>query len=141
MSNALTHTPDGTAIDVLIRSGNLDEAPAGPPPPPPPDWPDQDETGFGRDSLTPDWHEQANTEEAESGQASAETWNAPVTNRGPQPAAVLEVSDHGPGLTKEQADHVFERFYRADAARTVGGTGLGLVIVAVLVAAHGGSIG
>jgi len=43
---------------VLIRSGNLDEAPAGPPPPPPPDWPDQDETGFGRDSLNPDGYEQ-----------------------------------------------------------------------------------
>ncbi len=36
MSNALTHTPDGTAIDVLIRLGNLDEAPVASPPPPPP---------------------------------------------------------------------------------------------------------
>src|SRR5580698_10668757 len=79
MSNALTHTPDGTAIDVLIRSGNLDEAPAGPPPPPPPDWPDQDEAGFGRDGLPPDWYEPDSAEEAESGQATAETWNAPVT--------------------------------------------------------------
>ena len=61
-------------------------------------------------------------------------------NREPQPAAVLEVADHGHGLTKEQADHVFERFYRADQARTSGGgTGLGLAIVAALVAAHGGA--
>ena len=36
MSNALAHTPDGTPIDVLIRSGNLDEAPVSSPPPPPP---------------------------------------------------------------------------------------------------------
>jgi hypothetical protein len=52
---------------------------------------------------------------------------------------VLEVTDHGPGLTAEQAEHVFERFYRADPARTTGGTGLGLAIVGALVAAHGGA--
>ena len=52
---------------------------------------------------------------------------------------MLEVRDHGPGLTHEQAEHVFERFYRADQARTSGGTGLGLAIVAALVAAHGGA--
>ena len=130
MSNALTHTPDGTAIDVLIRSGNLDEAPAGPPPPPAPAWPEDDEfagTGFDETEF-----------DSAGSDVGGETWNAPVTNRGPQPAAVLEVTDHGPGLTKEQADHVFERFYRADAARTSGGTGLGLAIVAALVAAHGG---
>jgi two-component system, OmpR family, sensor kinase len=56
--------------------------------------------------------------------------------------AAIEVVDHGPGLTREQADHVFERFYRADPARTRahGGTGLGLSIVAALVAAHGGTV-
>jgi two-component system, OmpR family, sensor kinase len=55
-------------------------------------------------------------------------------------AAVLEVTDHGPGLTREQAQHAFERFYRADQARTSRGTGLGLAIVAALVAAHGGTV-
>ena len=55
------------------------------------------------------------------------------------PAAVLEVADSGPGLTSDQAAHVFERFYRADPARTIGGNGLGLAIVAALVAAHGGA--
>ena len=53
---------------------------------------------------------------------------------------MLEVTDHGPGLSAEQAQHAFERFYRADAARTTGGTGLGLAIVAALVAAHGGAV-
>jgi two-component system OmpR family sensor kinase len=53
--------------------------------------------------------------------------------------------DRGPGLSDEQAERVFERFYRADAARTrrpdAGtGTGLGLAIVAALVAAHHGSV-
>ncbi|GAA0586388.1 HAMP domain-containing histidine kinase [Kribbella sandramycini] len=59
--------------------------------------------------------------------------------------AVLEVQDSGPGLTAEQKARVFERFYRADSARTrgaagAGGSGLGLSIVAALVAAHGGRV-
>ena len=59
--------------------------------------------------------------------------------------AVVEVADTGPGLTPEQAERVFERFYRADAARTrrVGGntgTGLGLAIVAALVTVHQGTV-
>ncbi|WNV83957.1 HAMP domain-containing sensor histidine kinase [Umezawaea sp. Da 62-37] len=58
------------------------------------------------------------------------------------PAARLEVADRGPGLTGEQRERIFERFYRADAARSRenGGTGLGLAIVSALVAAHGGRV-
>jgi len=57
--------------------------------------------------------------------------------------AVLEVADQGPGLTPEQAERVFERFYRVDKARSRkhGSTGLGLAIVAALAAAHGGDTG
>ena len=52
------------------------------------------------------------------------------------------VHDQGPGLTAEERDRVFERFYRADPSRTraAGGSGLGLSIVAALVAAHGGRV-
>jgi two-component system OmpR family sensor kinase len=87
MSNALTHTPDGSPIEVSIGSGTLD-----------PRMPDS------------------------------------------APAVTLDVIDHGPGMTPEQAHRVFERFYRADQARTraTGGSGLGLAIVSALVAAHGG---
>jgi two-component system, OmpR family, sensor kinase len=55
---------------------------------------------------------------------------------------VLQVADEGPGMAREHAEHVFERFYSADTARTraAGGTGLGLSIVASLVAAHGGTV-
>jgi len=56
-------------------------------------------------------------------------------------AVRLSVTDTGPGLTDEQAAHVFERFYRADKARAgTGGTGLGLPIVAALVAGHSGTV-
>jgi two-component system, OmpR family, sensor kinase len=58
------------------------------------------------------------------------------------PAVVLDVEDDGPGMTAEQAQRVFERFYRADQARNraSGGTGLGLAIVHGLVTAHGGTV-
>jgi two-component system, OmpR family, sensor kinase len=57
--------------------------------------------------------------------------------------AVLEVRDHGQGLAPEQAERVFERFYRIDSSRrrgTGGGSGLGLSIVAAVVAAHSGAV-
>jgi two-component system OmpR family sensor kinase len=57
-------------------------------------------------------------------------------------SALVEVSDSGPGLTAEQAERVFERFYRVDQsrARGSGGVGLGLSIVAAVAEAHGGSV-
>jgi two-component system OmpR family sensor kinase len=82
VNNALRHTPAGTPVEVIMRSGRLGDA----------------------------------------------------------PAAVLEVTDEGPGMPAEQAERVFERFYRADPARSRGGTGLGLAIVAGLVEAHGGEV-
>jgi two-component system OmpR family sensor kinase len=51
----------------------------------------------------------------------------------------LHVSDAGPGLAPEFIDHAFERFARADGARSRGGAGLGLAIVAAICASHGGS--
>jgi two-component system, OmpR family, sensor kinase len=58
------------------------------------------------------------------------------------PAVVLDVEDDGPGMPADQAQRVFERFYRADQARNraSGGTGLGLAIVSGLVEAHGGTV-
>ena len=126
MSNALAHTPDGSPIDVRIRSGSLTEAPSyaqARPPVPPPSMP-----ALGAEP--PDTTEQGTPPPGPVQPAAT----------GPRSAAVLEVADHGPGLTREQAEHAFERFYRADQARTTGGTGLGLAIVAALVAAHGGAV-
>lgn len=56
--------------------------------------------------------------------------------------ACFAVQDTGVGLASEELAHLFERFYRADRARTraEGGTGLGLVIVRQLVEAHDGQI-
>jgi two-component system, OmpR family, sensor kinase len=58
------------------------------------------------------------------------------------PFAVLAVGDNGPGMRPEDAARVFERFFRADPSRgrSSGGSGLGLSIVAALVAAHGGAV-
>jgi two-component system, OmpR family, sensor histidine kinase MprB len=50
------------------------------------------------------------------------------------------VRDHGPGIAAEDLPHVFDRFYRAPAARGLPGSGLGLAIVAQVVKAEGGTI-
>lgn len=102
MSNAITHTPEDTPIDITIRSAPLASA--------------------GANGTDP---------------AAADTRPAST-----EPAILIEVTDQGPGLTAEQREHVFERFYRTDRARsrTAGGTGLGLAIVAALIDAHHGRV-
>jgi two-component system, OmpR family, sensor kinase len=60
---------------------------------------------------------------------------------GPEEAR-LQVRDHGPGLPTDDADELFERFWRAEGGRErgKGGAGLGLAIVAGIVDAHGGRV-
>ncbi len=74
-----------------------------------------------------------------------------VLVRGTPGEVVVEVRDAGPGMSAEVVEQAFDRFYRADAARSrtpssrtaasrASGSGLGLSIVAGLVAAHGGTV-
>lgn len=51
---------------------------------------------------------------------------------------VIRVRDDGPGIPAAHAQHVFQRFYRVDAARGAGGTGLGLALVRNIVERHSG---
>jgi two-component system OmpR family sensor kinase len=111
VANALTHTPAGTAVDVRLRVADAAE----------------EARLLARHPGAP----APRVAEAAAGSAGEVR---PL-------AVVCEVADEGPGLAPEQAERVFERFYRADQARSGdGGTGLGLAIVAALVAAHGGLV-
>jgi len=58
------------------------------------------------------------------------------------PQLVLDVADSGPGIPREDREHVFEAFYTGRAARStpVKGTGIGLSVVLEFVAAHGGAV-
>jgi two-component system sensor histidine kinase MprB len=53
---------------------------------------------------------------------------------------LLTISDSGPGIDEADRPHVFDRFYRASAARAMPGSGLGLAIVAQTAAQHGGTV-
>ena len=57
-------------------------------------------------------------------------------------ALVFQVSDHGPGISREQAGHIGEAFYRGDPSRTrdTGGSGLGLYLATLVAKAHGGTL-
>ena len=134
VNNAITHTPAGTPVRVKIARGTLDaDRAAGTGGTVGADGTFVPGSGVGGTARTP-------------GLAMPRSWgygaDAPGAGEGLVPAVVLDVEDDGPGMTAEQAQRVFERFYRADAARNraSGGTGLGLAIVAGLVSAHGGTV-
>jgi signal transduction histidine kinase len=67
-----------------------------------------------------------------------------LTHDASQHQARLEVQDNGIGIAAADVPHVFDRFFRADRARTrqraAGGTGLGLSICQAIIAAHRGKI-
>ena len=65
-----------------------------------------------------------------------------LTGRASNGHVVIEVADQGPGIPQEEAERVFERFYRPDPSRTTpsGGAGLGLSIARWIVDLHGGTI-
>ncbi len=70
----------------------------------------------------------------------AEGTQVEVTVAGDAHAVAVTVRDHGVGMTADEAEHVFDRFWRADPARarTTGGTGLGLAISLEDAHLHGG---
>jgi two-component system sensor histidine kinase MprB len=72
---------------------------------------------------------------------NAVKWSAPgATFSVTIERGLISVRDHGPGIDPSDLPHVFDRFYRAAAARSLPGSGLGLAIVKATVEDHGGSV-
>ena len=60
-----------------------------------------------------------------------------LTGRRTANGVSLTVADDGPGVAPDELKAIFQRFYRADAARTLPGTGLGVSLVAAIAELHG----
>jgi signal transduction histidine kinase len=75
-----------------------------------------------------------------SPQGGSVTLQARIEKKGTEPYAVIEIRDQGIGMTTEQLDRAFERFYRADASGNIPGTGLGLSLVKEVAELHKGRI-
>jgi two-component system, OmpR family, sensor kinase len=136
VNNAITHTPAGTPVRVRIARGTLESQWAGGP------GGTAGLAGAGGWGGSAGVAGTADAPRADAPRADVPRADAARAGRRVVPAVVLDVVDDGPGMTADQAQRVFERFYRADAARNraSGGTGLGLAIVAGLVSAHGGTV-
>ncbi len=66
--------------------------------------------------------------------------NVKLSTKADNNAVTVEILDTGVGISKDDLPHVFERFYKADRARSKGGSGLGLAIAKHTVQAHNGKI-
>jgi two-component system OmpR family sensor kinase len=129
VTNALTHTPAGTPVTVRLSV-------------------DDDV------SRRLDLRSAQSTEQNDDVSRRLDLRSAQSTEQNTRQTAVVEVVDTGLGIHPDQAERVFQRFYRVDKARTRqaatrdgqaragrhSGAGLGLAIVAALVSAHGGTV-
>ena len=146
LGNVVRHTPEDSPVEVAV---GLRLAPGASRPEPEGRAPAAAGPGAAGQGLTRTGRRAARRGAGRRGRQGERDWQDAAQPGATAPAAeparaiaVVEVRDHGPGVSDQDAEKVFRRFYRADTSRNrqTGGSGLGLAIVSAIIERHGGTV-
>ena len=145
LGNVVRHTPEDSPVEVAVGLRPASGAPLPEPTGQAPAEPDAAGRGLtrtGRRAARRGAGRQGRRQDGQGAQGAARSGSRAPAAEPVRAVAVVEVRDHGPGVSDQDAEKVFRRFYRADTSRNrqTGGSGLGLAIVSAIIERHGGTV-
>ena len=145
LGNVVRHTPEDSPVEVAVGLRPVSGAPLPEPTGQAPAEPDAAGRGLtrtGRRAARRGAGWQGRRQDGQGAQGAARSGSRAPAAEPVRAVAIVEVRDHGPGVSDQDAEKVFRRFYRADTSRNrqTGGSGLGLAIVSAIIERHGGTV-